>query len=81
MGVWNDTLPLADVWHNDDMTWEQKRDTAAERIKCLPHWGHDDELEQLVEEMEDCDTVSWFDQVWDAFYDWADAERVWVETF
>jgi hypothetical protein len=40
-------------------------------------------LDELLEELADAareGDVRWFDDVWDGVYDWADAERVWIET-
>lgn len=82
MARWKHTLYLKDVFHDDDMTLEQRRDAIVARIKAAPFWhGGEWELADIVDELADVDTPSYFDAVWNAFYDWADANRVWVETF
>lgn len=82
MATWLHTLRLADVFHNDDMTREQRRDAIVERIRSAPFYDEDDfELVGTVDELAETDTAEYMDQVWDAFYDWADINRVWVETF
>ena len=82
MPTWKYKLQLADVWRNDDLTFIERRDEVVRRIKDSQFWDEDDtELYDIVDELADTDTPDYFDQVWDAFYDWADAERVWVATF
>jgi hypothetical protein len=82
---WKHTLDVKDLWDDDEMGLPEKGKAIAGRIRAMPFWGKDDggDLEQIVEELEDAaeaDDERWFDLVWDAFYDWADAERVWVKT-
>jgi hypothetical protein len=78
---WLHTLTLTDVFHNDDLTLEEKRDAIVRRIKAAPWYSEDDDdLYWLVDELADVDTDSYFDAVFNAFYDWADDHRVWVET-
>lgn len=86
-------VDVSDVFHNDDLTFEQKRDAIVARIKRLPAYkqaeasyadpdsDYDKDLYNLVDEMSDVDDVQHFDFVWSAFYDWADYARVWVKTF
>lgn len=82
MPIWNHTLQLADIFHDDDLTLEQKRDEIVRRIKASPFWDEDDTtLTDVVHLLELTDCVEEFDAVWDEFYDWADAARVWVATF
>lgn len=84
--VWRHTLDIKAVWNDDAMGLPEKGKAIAERIKAAPFYPGADggDLEQIVEELEDAaaeDNYQWFDMVWAAFYDWADAERVWVRTF
>lgn len=79
---WDHRLNLADVFHNDDLTFEAKRDEIVHRIKAARFYRDDDwTLWSVVDELADTTDTDDFDNVWDAFYDWADAHRVWVETF
>ena len=41
-------------------------------------WSDDEDLADIIDELGDIADVQHFDMVWDAFYDWADACRVWV---
>jgi hypothetical protein len=82
--VWAHKINLADVFHNDDLTFEQKRDAIVARIRATT-WFKDcdeyDELPQYTEELADAPDVRAFDFVWSEIYDIADADRVWIATF
>lgn len=80
---WDGTLRLADVFHNDDLTFEQKRDATVRRIRATAWFkGYDefDDLPMFVEELSDAADTDAFDAAWDCVYDIADADRVWIET-
>lgn len=81
--VWDGKLRLADVFHNDNLTYEQKRDAIVARIRASAWFKRCDEyddLPQFVEELADTRTPDEFDGPWDCIYDIADADRVWIET-
>jgi len=79
--TWLYTLKLNDIFHNDDMPFEQKRDAIVRRIKAQKFWDPDNfELSDVMEGLEQADDVSEFDEAWGDFYDYADRERIWVET-
>lgn len=85
INVWRHRLEIGDVWDNDDMPLPEKGKIIIDRVKASEFWPGDDgdDLEQIIEELGDAaeeDDVDWFDLVWSAFYDWADANRVWVNT-
>ena len=72
---------------NPEMTFTERRDGVVATIKRLPQYkaeeedqDDDGELWWIVDEMGDVQNEEEFDLVWDAFYDWADDERIWVET-
>lgn len=81
--VWDRKIRLADVFHNEDMTFEQRRDAIVARLRGS-NWlkGRDegDTLVMLVEELADARDADEFDGPWDAIYDEADYDRVWIET-
>jgi hypothetical protein len=83
INVWQHKLQLGDVFHNDALTIAQKRDEIVHRIKVSNFYDedHDGELVDIIDELSGIETVDEFDWVWDRFYDWADFNRVWVETF
>ena len=80
---WDHKLDVSDIFHNDDLTLEEKRDHIVARIKAAPFFDPDDlELDELVDELGQVDDTGYFDQVWNAFYDWCDIDkRVWIETW
>lgn len=86
MTNWKHTLHLADTFRSD-LELELKTEVIVNRIKRAAWYeeansnGH---LEGVLEELTDAaeeDDENWWDQAWAAFYDVADAERVWVKTF
>lgn len=86
MTAWKHTLRLADVFHNEELTLEQKTKSIVSRIERAAWFGeanyHGDlagVLEELTDAAEEDDT-SWWDEAWAAFYDIADAGRIWVKT-
>ena len=79
MAVWHETLNLRDVFHNDDMEFEVKRDEIVKRITSLRLL--DATAEQIAEALGDAEDEDEFDEYWSEFYDWADSVRVWVATF
>jgi hypothetical protein len=83
MARWDHTLKLADVFHNDALTLERKREIIADRI--VKRLGKNDEFGEeftdLAEELRNTDTVASFDRVWNDVYDAANYHRVWIETF
>ncbi len=82
--IWAHKINLADVFHNDDLTFEQKRDAIVRRIRAS-RWFKDydehDDLPQFVEELADAEDKHAFNSPWDCIYDIADADRVWIATF
>jgi hypothetical protein len=79
---WDHKLNVSDVFNNDDLTMEQKRDKIVARIKASAFYKPDDyELDEIVDELSQVDDEDYFDLVWNAFYDWCDIDkRVWIET-
>ena len=80
---WDYKLDVSDVFHNDNLTLEQKRDLIIARIKSSAFWTPADyELDEILDELSQVDDADYFDLVWNAFYDWCDVgKRVWVETW
>jgi hypothetical protein len=81
---WEHKINLADVFHNDDLTFEQKRDTIVARLRAttwFKQYDEYDDLPQFVEELADAEDKYAFNSPWDCIYDIADADRVWIATF
>lgn len=81
--VWDRKIRLADVFRNEAMTFEERRDAIVARLRASMWFkGYDeyDELPQLVEELSEVPDADAFDCVWDCIYDVADTDRVWIGT-
>ncbi len=80
--TWLLTINVADVFRNEDMTFEQRRDAIVQRIHASGWIAEDDyTLGDLVDELGDAADTDDFDAVWDEIYNQADADRVWIATF
>jgi hypothetical protein len=82
--VWNRKVSLVGVFHDSDLTFEQRRDAIAgifQGSAWLKEYGEGDDLPQFVEELAGTEDADEFDAVFDAIYDVADADRVWIATF
>jgi len=82
--VWDRTLNLRDVFHNDALTFEEKRDAIVQRLRNSG-WldGRDmfDDLVLAVEGLETAEDGNEFDEWFGIVYDHADYDRVWIATF
>lgn len=92
---WAATLRLKDFYHNDLLTFEEKREKIVFRIKqlalykaaertiedpSLKGWRDAKRFLGLIKELAGSDAED-FDELFGQFYDWADVNRIWVETF
>lgn len=77
---WLHTLHLEDVFYNDELPYEQIRDTIVERIRQAEFYTDtDEELVDAVMGLATAEVVVQFDYYWDDFYDWCDdGRKVWV---
>jgi hypothetical protein len=81
--VWAHKVNLRDVFHDDNLTFEQRRDAIVRRIRATTWFKQYDEFDDLpmfVEELADAETKAAFNDVLDEIYDIADADRVWIAT-
>lgn len=82
MPSWTYTVDLSAVFHNDEMTFEQRRDAVVRTIRAS-RWYKTREVNDLfhfVDELADTTDVNEFDSVWAAIYDEANADRAWIKT-
>ena len=80
MANWKHRLQLGDIFHSDEIPFEQKRDEIVKRIKAAKWFDANDfTLEEIVEGIHQSPDTEEFDGWWDEFYDWADRNRVWVD--
>lgn len=81
--VWDRKISLADVFHNEAMTFEQRRDAIVKRLRASAWLAGRDESDELVcavNELADAEDGDEFDGPWDLIYDIADEDRVWIGT-
>ena len=82
MASWVERIDLADVFHDEDLTFEQKRDAIVARIKASEWYRWSGfELHLMISSLSSTTTPEDFDVVWDAVYEKADVDRVWIATF
>lgn len=82
MPRWKNKLDLADVFHDDAWSFEERRDEIVKRIRVLSTYALGEAwIEEIVENLAEASDVREFDSWWHEFYDWADEARVWVATF
>ena len=87
---WQYKLDVSDLFHDEDLSFEQRRDGVVGRLRAAPfyeddpiRWNADtEELYLVVDELADTDDEDYFDSVWNALYDWCDVDkRVWLNTW
>lgn len=84
MRNWRYTLDVKDIWDNfEENGFHYSRDVIVERIYKSRFWANrwEGELDGIVEEMVDSESLYDFNHVWNDFYDYADANDIWVKTF
>jgi hypothetical protein len=84
MPQWIYNIDLKGVFHNEELTFEERRD-AIVRILRKSRWvkrkdGAVDHLPALIDELADTTNVDEFDSVWGAVYNEADTDRAWIAT-
>ena len=82
---WAGKLDVSDVFHNDDLTFIEKRDAIVARIKATRWYKNADPhefdgLHDVVENLATEETADDFDYWWDQLYDIADVDRIWINT-
>ena len=83
MAIWLYKIDLKDVWHNDELSFEEKRNEIVKRLRDSS-WFKDSysfELEDLIDWLELTGNVQEFDHQFRYIYDLADEDRTWIETF
>src|ERR1700748_2911454 len=81
--VWDRRIDVSSVFRNEELAYEERRDAIVKIIRDSPwfkQYDEGDELPQLVEELAEA-AEDEFRFPWDAIYDIADYDRVWIATF
>lgn len=84
MRKWEHKLDVSNVFHNEDLTFEEIRDAVVRRIKASSFYKaakESMEFEDIVEELGEAETVGQFDFIWNAIYDYADMYDCWISTY
>lgn len=85
--VWAETVDLSHVFHDEALTFEQRRDAIVARLKASrwfknadPH-RFDGVYEIINDHLAYAENQDEFNGWWDELYDHADYDRVWFKTF
>jgi hypothetical protein len=81
--VWDRKINLADVFHNEAMSFIEIRDAVARRLRASTWLKDRDEFDELVEAVDnlaEAEDAQGFDEWWSVVYDHADADRMWINT-
>jgi hypothetical protein len=81
MAQWRKTLDVKDIFNNEDTSFDEKKVEIARRVRRLQRELDADGVGYLPDWIEASEDVVEFDDWWSDFYDWCDANRVWVVTF
>ncbi len=84
MPVWDRRVNVADVFHDEAMSFIERRDAIVARLRSSGWLDGRDEFDGLVEAVDglaNADDDDEFNAWWDEIYDHADADRVWIATF
>jgi hypothetical protein len=81
--VWKYTVQLAPVFHDETLTFEERRDQIVGILR-RSQWFKSREdggaVHEYVDALADADDVDEFDAYWDELYDEADYDRAWLVT-
>ena len=83
--AWERTISVAHLFHNDRLTFEQRRDAIVKLLKANPWYTRADKAEfdgvyDVVNEIGNAEDQTEFDGWWDELYDLADIDRVCIKT-
>lgn len=78
MPAWKYTIRLADVWKNEDLTFEQRRDEIALRLKNSTWASGNPLVAELAFDLSQAKDAADFDDIWNDVYDEADRDRAWI---
>jgi hypothetical protein len=81
--VWDHKINLSGVFHNPDMTFDERRDAVVRILRASTWIKHLDEFDNAVDAVDGlahAEDAEEFDGWFDELYDYADADRVWITT-
>ncbi|WP_435109330.1 hypothetical protein [Nocardiopsis synnemataformans] len=76
---------MSDFFHNDDLAFEQRRDSIARRLKASPWYVNADVARldgvyDVVNDLAHSEDQEEFDRWWDELHDLSDHDRVFIHT-
>lgn len=77
--TWAMTIKLGDVFHNPQITYEQRRDAIVARIR-ESGWADDELVDRELWDLEQAIDPDEFNDAWNTLYDRAGVDRVWIDT-
>jgi hypothetical protein len=82
---WRHHIWLGDVFHDDSLSFEERRDAIVARLRedtwIADHDSPPFKARQAIGKMSDAEESDAFDAAWDLMYDWADQNKCWIDTF
>jgi hypothetical protein len=81
--IWDLTLDLSPWFHNEELTFEQRRDAIVNKIRRSPWPNKNEEVIDILEELAEVETSEEFNEILGDLYDIADLYedyRVWIKT-
>jgi len=84
MANWQETINLVDVFHNDDMAFEDRRDIIVRRLldsRWLTNPNRRMGIDFVVTNLGQSEDYTEFNEWWNELYDYADSDLVWIATF
>lgn len=82
--VWAETINVGDVFHNEELTFEERRFAIVARIQASKWYKRENkecgELVYVLDDLASAEDEDEFDSAWDEIYDLADYARVWIHT-
>jgi hypothetical protein len=78
---WDHIFDVVDIFHNESLSFEEKRIALFERMKAQPWFDEFEATEGIAYDLRDEQDVDEWDGLWEQFYDWCDdGKKVWVQT-
>lgn len=79
--IWSRRIDVKSVWNDEDLEGPDKFKAVAAIVKASG-WSQESEyVAEIVDNLADAEDDDEFNNWWDALYDEADRDRVWIGTF
>jgi putative heme iron utilization protein len=88
MAKWKYKVEIGKEWNDESLSIAKKIDVIIERVQNAVPAALVEDIEDEIQELRNLqvefgDDIEGedFDDIWSSIYDWADANRVWINTF